>query len=309
MKYVGIGSLQISTIGLGCNNFGRALDPQGSVTVVDAAIDHGINFFDTADNYGQGRSEAYLGAALGSRRDEVVVASKFSVPVPGVEGSGGARPEYIRQAIERSLNQLGTDRIDLYQLHKPDPETPIADTIGTLADLVNEGKVVEIGCTNLDAEQLSEALDASRSAGQPLFVSNQIEYSMLHRAPETNGLSDVAADNGVALLPFYPLACGMLTGKAVRSGTQIGRLSMDRYQHYLSDANFDVVDELAQFCQEHGVAMAQVALGWLLSRESVPSVTPGATTVEQVASNVGAAEWNPTTEQLSRLDSIIGATT
>lgn len=307
MKKTRLGSLDVSVIGLGCNNFGRALDPDGSQVVVDAAFDSGINFFDTSDNYGQGRSESYLGTALGSRREDAVVATKFSMPVPGVEGSGGARPEYIRRAVERSLNELETDRIDLYQLHKPDPATPIAETIGAMAELVDAGKVIEIGCTNLDATQLSEALAASESAGHPMFVSDQVEYSMLHRAPETNGLTDVAGSAGVALLPFYPLACGMLTGKAVRRGTQTGRLSMDRYQHYLIDANFDIVDALAVFCEARGVSMAQLALAWLLSRPEVPAVTPGATSSEQVHSNASAGDWTPSADELSEIERILAS--
>ncbi|MDH3248538.1 MAG: aldo/keto reductase [Acidimicrobiia bacterium] len=306
MRYARIGSLEVSVIGLGCNNFGRALDLEGTKAVVDAALEAGVTFLDTSDNYGEGRSEAYLAAALGDRRDDVVIASKFGQSFPQVEGSGGARPEYIRRAIERSLRQLDTDRIDLYQLHWPDPETPIADTIGTMAELVDEGKVVEIGCCNLDAGQLAEAIAESESAGHPLFVSDQVEYSMLHREPERNGLADVCAANGVSLLPYYPLACGMLTGKVRRGSAPTGRLSMERYAHYLSDANFDVVERLGAFSAGRDLTMAQVAIGWLLAQPAVPAVTPGATSAAQVVENASAAHWVPTTDDLDVLEVALG---
>jgi aryl-alcohol dehydrogenase-like predicted oxidoreductase len=305
MRYAQINSLTVSVIGLGCNNFGRALDRDGTRSVVSAALDQGVNFFDTSDNYGEGRSESYLAAALGSRRDDVVIASKFGQSFPQVEGSGGARPEYIRSAIERSLGQLDTDRIDLYQLHWPDPETPIADTIGTMAELVAEGKVVEIGCCNLDADQLAQAIEASESAGLPLFVSNQVQYSMLHRDPEHNGLADLCAAKGVSLLPYYPLACGMLTGKVARGSRPTGRLAMDRYAHYLTDENFDVTERLADFAGDRQITMAQVAIGWLLAQPVVPAITPGATSADQVVENASGADWEPTASDLQELEAAL----
>lgn len=306
MRYAQINSLEVSVIGLGCNNFGRALDLDGTKLVVDAALDAGVTFFDTSDNYGQGRSELYLAGALGNRRDDVVIASKFGQAFPQVEGSGGARPEYIRSAIERSLRQLDTDRIDLYQLHWPDPDTPIAETVGAMAQLVDEGKVVEIGCCNLDAVQLAEAIAASESAGHPLFVSNQVHYSMLHREPETNGLAALCEDKGVSLLPYYPLACGMLTGKIERGSEPTGRLSMDRYAHYLTDGNFDLVERLRGFASDREVTMAQVAIGWLLAQPSVPAITPGATKPAQVAENASASEWEPSDADLRELAATLG---
>lgn len=304
MRFTSLGSLEVSVIGIGCNNFGRALDQQGSTAVVTAALAEGINFFDTADNYGEGNSQAYLGKALGKRRGEVVIATKFGVPVPGLPGSGGGRPAYVRSATERNLDQLGTDCIDLLQLHRPDPDTPIADTVGAMAEMVAEGKAREIGCSNLDADQLDEAMSEARASGAPLFVSNQMEYSLLFRAPETNRLLSACRQNGVALLPFYPLACGMLTGKAKRDGTHEGRLRMDRYQRYLSDQNFDVVEALADFASHRELSLVEVALGWLLAQPEVPSVTAGATRPEQVRANARAADWSPTNEELEILDSI-----
>jgi len=309
MRYARVNSLMVSVIGLGCNNFGRALDPDGTRTVVDAAIDQGVTFFDTSDNYGEGRSESYLAAALGGRRDDVVIASKFGQSFPQVEGSGGARPEYIRTAIERSLRQLDTDRIDLYQLHWPDRETPIADTIGTMAELVDEGKVIEIGCCNLDADQLGEAIAVSESAGLPLFISDQVQYSMLHRDPERNGLADLCAAKGVSLLPYYPLACGMLTGKVERGSQPTGRLAMDRYAHYLTDENFDIVERLADFASDQSITVAQVAIGWLLAQPVVPAITPGATSAAQIVENTSASDWVPTAGDLDELEAALGRVT
>lgn len=304
MRFANLGSLEISAIGIGCNNFGRALDQAGSTAVVEAALAEGINFFDTADNYGEGDSQAYLGSALGNRRNEAIIATKFGMPVPGLPDSGGARPEYVRTATERNLDQLGTDRIDLLQLHRPDPDTPIADTVGAMAELVAQGKAREMGCSNLDADQLDEAMSEARASGAPLFMSNQMEYSLLFRAPESNRLLDSCRQNGVALLPFYPLACGMLTGKAKRDGTHEGRLQMDRYQRYLTDHNFDVVEALGEFAGQRSLSLVQVALGWLLAQPDVPSVTAGATRPEQVRANARTADWSPTLEDLEILDSI-----
>jgi len=307
VRYTRLAGLEVSVIGLGCNNFGRALDAAASRVVADAALDAGVNFFDTSDNYGEGRSESFLGRALGSRRSEVLVATKFGMPVPDVEGSGGARPEYVRGAIRRSLDQLGTTWIDLYQLHKPDPSTPIGDTLTAMWELVEEGLVREIGCSNLDAAQTAAALDFAREKGGRPFVSNQVQYSLIHRDPQTNGLTDLALREGMALLPFYPLANGMLTGKVRRDVPIEGRLTMDRYQSFLVDRNYDIAERIGEFASERGLSMVQVALGWLVAQPEVPSVTPGATRVEQVVSNVAAADWTPTPDDLAALDSITAA--
>jgi aryl-alcohol dehydrogenase-like predicted oxidoreductase len=305
MRTSTIGRLEVSAIGLGCNNFGRALDAAGSAEVVAAALDAGVNYFDTASNYGSGQSESFLGAALGSKRDGVVVATKFGVPVPGVPGSGGAHPDYIASAVERSLAELATDRIDLYQLHKPDPDVPIAETLGAMNDLIDRGKVIEIGCSNLSAEQLTEATRVAKEAGQRPFVSNQIHLSMVHRDPLSDGLADVAKANGIGLLPFYPLASGLLTGKTTDPADPQGRLQMDRYQHFLTDENFGLVSRLGAFAADRDLTMVQVALGWLLAIDVVPSVTPGATRTSQVVSNAAAADWVPTDADLDELSSIL----
>lgn len=306
MRTALIGDMEVSVIGLGCNNFGRALDRDGTKRVVDAALDHGVNFFDTASNYGEGQSEAFLGAALGSRRGEVIIATKVGVPIPGWEGSGGAAPDYVRQVLERSLTEIGTDYIDTYMIHFPDPKTPIEDTLGVLDEMVEEGKVRAIGCSNFDPAQLTEALDTSSRLGMAAFTCDQTHYSMVHREPETSGLADLCRERGVALLPFYPLASGLLTGKTRRGAEPQGRLKMDRYQEFLTDANFDLVEAVEAFAAERGLTLVQVALGWLLSQEAVPAVTPGATRPEQVAANVAAADWEPSAEDLATLSAIIG---
>jgi aryl-alcohol dehydrogenase-like predicted oxidoreductase len=306
MRSARIGSLEVSVIGLGCNNFGRALDAAGSALVVEAALEAGIDFFDTASNYGDGQSESFLAQALGSRRDEVVIATKFGVPVPGWPDSGGAQPGYVRRAIERSLRELGTDRIDLYMLHFPDPLTPIEDTLETMNQLVEEGKALEIGCSNFDPAQLGEALDASARGDLASFVCDQAEYSLVHRDPETSGLADMCIETGVALIPFYPLASGLLTGKTRRGRPPQGRLQMERYQSFLTDENFDLVEALDLYARERDLSMAQVALGWLLAQEAVPAVTVGATTPEQVAVNATGAAWSPNEDDLAALREITG---
>lgn len=300
-----VGSLEVSVIGLGCNNFGRALDQAGTNEVVAKSLEVGINFFDTASNYGEAQSEGFLANALGSRRDEAVIGTKFGLAIPGFEQSGGARPEYVRAAIERSLTQLQTDRIDLFQLHFPDPDTPIAETLGAMNELVLEGKVIEIGCSNLSAEQMAEAAAASRDGGLARFVSNQIEYSMVNREVETNGSVEVALDENIALLPFYPLASGLLTGKKRQGQPVEGRLNMDRYQRFLSDDNYAVAERLRAFADRVGQEMSVIALAWVLAQPTVPSVTPGATKPEQVVSNAKASDWIPSEAELAELRELL----
>lgn len=305
MRTSWIGDLEVSVVGLGCNNFGRALDKAGSAAVVAAALEVGISHFDTASNYGEGQSEEFLGAALRGSRDDVVIATKVGVPIPGWEGSGGAAPDYVRQVLERSLTELGTDYVDVYMVHFPDPKIPIEDTLAVMNVMVDEGKVRQIGCSNFDPAQLTEALAVSAEKGWPPFVCDQVQYSMVHREPEENGLAELCAESGVALLPYYPLASGLLTGKTRRGGEPQGRLKMDRYQEYLTDDNFDVAEAVERFAVERELSMVQVALGWLLSREAVPAVTAGATSPEQVRANAAAADWEPTPDDLSALQELL----
>ncbi|HTG31300.1 MAG TPA: aldo/keto reductase [Thermoanaerobaculia bacterium] len=298
-----IGSLDVSIIGLGCNNFGWRLDYDRTVAVVDAALDAGINFLDTADIYGGTESEEFLGRALEGRRDRVVLATKFGMKVD--EQRQGAKPDYARRACEDSLRRLRTDHIDLYQLHQPDPSTPIADTLGALDELVRSGKVREIGCSNFSVEQLREAKAAAGQGAK--FVSVQNEYSLLHREPEQGVLAECERE-GLAFLPFFPLAGGMLTGK-YRSGQPLPentRLSKGS-PRFLNDKNLAIVEELANFAAFRGHSLLELAFSWLLSHPPVASVIAGATSPEQVRANVAAAGWRLDHAELAEIDKLAAA--
>ncbi len=303
-----IGSLEVSAIGLGCNNFGRRLDVAQTASVIDAALDAGITFFDTADVYGGGQSEAFIGQALGPRRNAVVIATKFGNPMEG-QGRGASRA-YIQRAVEASLRRLGTDHIDLYQLHRPDPEVPIAETLGALDELVQAGKVREIGCSNFSVEQLraAEAAGYPQGAGEARFVSVQNEYSLLKRDPE-QGVLATCERAGIAFLPYFPLASGLLTGK-YRRGQQApagSRLAgSPNAANQLNERNLAVVEELIQFAEARGHTILELAVSWLLARPVVPSVIAGATKPEQVYANAGAAAWRLTDVELAEIDSIVG---
>lgn len=305
MRTSSLGSLELSVIGLGCNNFGRGLDQAGADAVVQAALDEGVTFFDTSSNYGSGQSEVLLGRALGPRRNEVIVATKFGGAFPGTDDAGSAAPEHLRRMLDRSLRQLATDRIDLYQLHKPDPDTPIGDTLAALAEAVQAGKVREIACSNLSAEQWSEALRVADDIGTPRFLANQVEYSLLHRSPETDGLVDLCLAENLALLPYYPLASGMLTGKLRKGEEPTGRLRMDRYRSFLTDENFAIVERIRFFARERDITPVTVAFGWLLAHPAVPSVPAGAMTPDQVRSNAAAAAWQPSDDDLVALENLV----
>jgi aryl-alcohol dehydrogenase-like predicted oxidoreductase len=297
-----IGSLDVSVVGLGCNNFGTRIDEAATVEVVAAALDAGIDFFDTADVYGKGLSEEYLGRALRGRRGEVVIATKFGSKVD--EQRKGAHPEYVRRAAEDSLRRLGTDHIDLYQIHKPDPAVPIADTLGALDELVRAGKVREIGCSNFSADQLREAEAAARGGAR--FVSVQNEYSLLHRDPEAEVLPECGRQ-GLAFLPYFPLASGLLTGKyrrgqAAPQGTRIteGGWRSD----VLTDENLALVEGLVAFAESRGHTLLELAFSWLLARPAVASVIAGATSPAQARGNAAAAGWRLTDADLTAVDEI-----
>jgi aryl-alcohol dehydrogenase-like predicted oxidoreductase len=298
-----IGSLEVSVVGLGCNNFGRRLDSGATSAVVDAALDAGVDFFDTADVYGGTKSEEFLGRALSRRRDEVVLATKFGAQVD--EQRKGAKPEYVAQAVEDSLRRLRTDRIDLYQLHRPDPEVPIEDTLGALDELVRVGKVREIGCSNFSAEQL-RAAERVTPDGAARFVSVQNEYSILHREPERDVLPECER-LGIAFIPYFPLVSGLLTGK-YRQGQPApegSRLQSGRGDSLLTDRNLSVVEELIEFSESRGHTILELAFSWLLTRSAVVSVIAGATSSEQARSNAAAAGWRLTDEELAEIDSIV----
>jgi aryl-alcohol dehydrogenase-like predicted oxidoreductase len=272
--------------------------------VVGAALDAGVTFFDTADRYGDGRSEEYLGRALGARRADVVMATKFGMPIPGVPDSGGAAPAYVRRAVERSLRELGTDHIDLYQLHRPDPHTPLEATLEVLDDLVRAGTVRHVGCSNFTAEQMREAATLARHDRFAGSISAQVEYSLVHRDPETDGVRAMCERENMALIPYYPLAAGLLTGKVTRGDRPTGRLRQDRYRTFLSNHNFRIVERLDAFADERGCTLLDVAIGWLAAQPVVPTVIAGATSPEQVASNVAAGRWRPGPEDLRIIDEI-----
>jgi aryl-alcohol dehydrogenase-like predicted oxidoreductase len=297
-----IGSLQVSVVGLGCNNFGARLDREGARAVVDAALDAGVDFFDTADMYGETRSEELLGQALAGRRERAVIATKFGWRID--DQRHGARPAYVRRAAEDSLRRLGTDRIDLYQLHQPDPETPIEQTLAALDELVRAGKVREIGCSNFSARQLREAQAAVRS-GAARFVSVQNEYSLLHREPEGEVLPECERQ-GLAFLPFFPLASGLLSGKYRRGAAPPAatRLtSTPRFaERFLTERNQAVAETLADFAASRGRSLLELAFSWLLSHRVVASVIAGAMSSEQVRANAGAAGWKLTAADLAEID-------
>jgi len=297
-----IGSLEVSVVGLGCNNFGGRLDRQGARSVVAAALDAGVNFFDTADMYGETRSEELLGDALGGRRDQTVVATKFGWWID--DQRHGAKPDYVRRAVEDSLRRLGTDRIDLYQLHRPDPETPIEQTLAVLDELVRAGKVREIGCSQFSAAQLREAQAAVRG-GAARFVSVQNQYSLLHREPEREVLPECERQ-GLAFLPFFPLASGILTGKYRRgapapTGTRLSANS-GLADLFLNDRNLATAEALAAFAERRGHSLLELAFSWLLRHRVVPSVIAGAMSPEQVRANVAAAGWRLSAEELAEVD-------
>ena len=298
-----IGSLEVSLIGLGCNDFGRKLDQAATTEVVRAALDWGINFFDTADMYGETLSEQYLGKALKGRRDKAVVATKFGWKLD--EDRHGAHPSYVRRAVEANLKRLDIDCIDLYQLHQPDPSVPIADTLGALNELVHAGKVREIGCSNFSAAQIREAQNAV-SQGAARFVSVQNQYSMVHREPELEVIPECVL-LGVAFIPFFPLASGLLTGKHRRGQFAAGsRLTQANWANrFATEQNLRLVDTLIQFAEGRGHTMLELALSWLATRPAVASIIAGAKTPEQVRLNAEAPVWKLTEPELSELAVIL----
>lgn len=300
-----IGSLEVSAVGLGCNNFGWRVDEARAREVVAAALDADVTFFDTADIYGGTESERMLGRALGARRDQVVIATKFGHAID--ETRRGARPEYVRRACEASLARLGTDRIDLYQLHVPDPETPIADTLGALDDLVREGKVREIGCSKVSATQLEEALRATRPGARRL-ASVQNELSLVARDDERDVLP-LCAREGVAYLPFFPLASGLLTGKLRRGappppGTRLGD-DAQRRAHVATPERLELIERLAAWAESRGRTLLELAFAWLLAHPEVASVIAGATGAAQVRANAAAGAWRLDDEERGAVRAIL----
>ncbi|GAA2894081.1 aldo/keto reductase [Streptosporangium fragile] len=303
-RRLGESGLVVSAVGLGANNFGRRIDLDATRAVVDAAFDAGITLIDTADIYGE--SEAFLGEVLQGRRDEVVLATKFGGDTGGANGPDwGARTSrrYIRKAVERSLRRLRTDWIDLYQIHFPDPATPVEETLATLSDLVREGKVRYVGSSNFAGWQVADADWIARNEGHERFVSAQNEYSLLNRKVETE-LTPALLHYGLGLLPYFPLANGLLTGKYRRGAAVPEGSRLASRPEYLTDARLDVVERLAEFAERRGVGLLDVAFGWLLAQPGVSSVIAGATKPEQVKANAVAGTWQPDEEALAELDRI-----
>ena len=305
---LGESGLTVSTVGLGCNAFGRRIDADQTTAVVRAALDAGITLFDTADTYGAepGESETLLGRALGGARDEVVVATKFGMDMRGANGPDwgvrGSR-RYIRAAVEGSLRRLGTDRIDLYQMHEPDELTPIEETLATLHDLVTQGKVRYLGSSNFAAWQVIDADWQAHSAGLTPFVSAQNKYSLYDRAAEQE-LVPACEHAGIGILPYFPLEYGLLTGKYRRGEAPPEGTRLASQRQRLESADFDRIDALQQFADHRGLSMLQVAMGGLAAQPAVSSVIAGATKSEQVRANAEAGLWEPSAEDLAALDQL-----
>jgi aryl-alcohol dehydrogenase-like predicted oxidoreductase len=307
-RRLGNSTLDVSVVGLGGNNFGGRIDFPAAECVVHAAIARGVNLIDTADSYGnRGGSEEALGRILGDKRKEIVLATKFGLPMDEAGTLRGASRRYVMQAVEASLERLRTDWIDLYQLHRPDAQTPIEETLRALDDLVRQGKVRFIGCSNLSARQVIAAQDVARQRGLAAFVSCQDEYSLLVRDIERE-LLPAAKARGLSILPYFPLASGLLTGKyrrgaALPPGTRLAK-NPRHAQEFISERNWRIVAALEAFVARRGRSMVELAVGWLLRDPVVASVIAGATTPEQVEQNVSAAGWTLSAEDLAEIDRI-----
>lgn len=296
-----IGSLNVSVVGLGCNNFGRRIDYDQTVAVIDAALDAGINLFDTADVYGGGMSEEFIGRAIQGRRDQVIIATKFG---NNMEGQGkGAHPDYIRLATEASLRRLNVEVIDLYQIHVPDSEVPMADTLGALDELVKAGKVLEIGCSNFSADQLREA-EAAVKPGGARYESVQNHYNLFHREPEAAVLPECERQK-LGFLPYFPLASGLLTGK-FRQGQPVPEgTRLTGNEKALAEENLARVEKLIAFAEARGHTILELAFSWLLARPVVASVIAGATNPGQIHANVAAASWTLNAADMAEIDTLL----
>ena len=296
-RLLGEGGPEVSVVGLGTNNFGGRIDYEQSLAVIDTALEAGVTLIDTADIYSQGTSEEFIGRALEGRRDRVVIATKFGKPMDERPEERRGNPDYIRWAVEGSLRRLRADAIDVYQMHEPDPATPIEETLGALNDLVHEGKVRWIGSSNFSADQIEEVEDAARSAGFHRFVSAQNHYSLVEREAEDEVLP-ACERLGVGFLPYFPLASGLLTGKYRRGETATeGRLA----GREIPDHRWDRAEALQRYADERGISLLDVAVGGLLGMPAVSSVIAGATKPEQVHANVAAAAWEPSAEDVEAL--------
>jgi aryl-alcohol dehydrogenase-like predicted oxidoreductase len=306
VRRLGNSGLKVSVVGLGCNNFGMRIDQAQTQVVVDAAIDAGITLFDTADIYGGTRSEEFLGKALGKRRQDIVLATKFGMQVGQDPKKRGGSRKWIMTAVEDSLRRLGTDYIDLYQHHAPDPDTPVDETLRALDDLVTQGKVRYLGNSNYTGWQIADA--DWTAAGQTRFVSAQNQFSLLERGAEGEVLP-ACEHFGLGFLPFFPLGSGLLSGKYKRGEAppENSRLAVwgARGAQALNDANFDKVETLEAWAKARGHTILELAFAWLLGHDVVSSVIAGATTAEQVQTNAATAEWRLTPEEVSEVGKLV----
>jgi aryl-alcohol dehydrogenase-like predicted oxidoreductase len=317
-RNLGRSGLRVSAMGLGCNNLAGRLDHDASMRVVHAALDQGITFFDTADVYPLGKSgmsEQYLAEALGNRRKDVVIATKFGSPrqrpagvVPGSGVQGGGSRRYIMHAVETSLRDLRTDFIDLYQMHRPDPSTPIAETVRALDDLIRQGKVRYVGCSNFPAWRVVDAVRVAEALGAESFVSCQDEYSLLVRYVDPE-LSPAMQSLGLGMLPYFPLAGGMLTGKydlalPLPEGTRFTQWPKSMTVRFLAEPNRTMYSELQAFCRDRGRSLLELAISWLLMRPAVSSIIAGASSPDQLSQNIAAAGWKLSPQEMAEIDRI-----
>jgi aryl-alcohol dehydrogenase-like predicted oxidoreductase len=297
---LGDGGPEVSVVGLGTNNFGGRIDYDQSLAVIDSAIEAGVTLFDTADIYGQGTSEEFIGRALEGRRDRVLIATKFGKPMHEQPEQRRGNPDYIRWAVESSLRRLRTDVIDLYQMHEPDPQTPIVETLGVLGELVHEGKVRWLGSSNFSAAQIEDAEEVSRGAGFHRFVSAQNHYSLVERDVEADVLP-ACERLGIGFLPYFPLASGLLSGKYRRGEAATeGRLA----GREIPEARWDRAETLQRYADERDATLLEVAVGGLLAMPAVSCVIAGATKPEQVRANVAAGAWEPSPEDVEELQAL-----
>ncbi len=302
-----IGELEVSEVGLGCNNFGTRVDQDGTNEIFSACLDSGINFFDTADVYGSGASEEMLGSAMKDHRDQIIVATKFGLRDMDLGLTGGSA-EWVHRSVDRSLRRLDTDWIDLFQIHTPDDQVHERETLEALNELVVAGKVREIGCSNYDAERLDSAIDISEKEALAPYRTVQNRYSLLHREPESE-VFDVCRERAVRFLPFFPLESGLLTGKVAangpRPGTRLAEWPEDRLKLFLTERKLATVERLTQWLRNRDRSLLDLAFSWLLSKPEIPSVIAGATNAKQVLENSQASGWRLTKSELDEVADLV----